>query len=242
MRQDAKELQSRIAAAHGLNKLTSIRQETAMEVRLMGMKGPSMSMRLVFDLKNYRGRIEFIENGRPTRIYQETSEGGVFWTAKTGRTALGPAKMPFDFVPNMYSGLLGAIALAVTRDSIQFKQDDSIGKQKGSSFTRTRGARLIPLMQGRDEPKVESCESAWTHLIAADGTLLAERVVQTTAANKRVVQEFSYDRFESISGVKVPVELGVKMDGLPKMASVKLKVRKTEINPALSADDFKLPA
>ncbi len=241
MKQDAKELQSRIVAAHGLAKLTSLRQEAAMKVRMMGMTGPSMSTRLVFDLKNHRGRVEFIENGRLQRLYQEIAEGRVFWTAKAGRTALGPAKLPFDFVPNLQTGLLGAIALGNTRDAIQLKQADAIGKYKGTSLTRTQAARLIPLMQGRDEPKVESCESVWTYLIAADGTLLAERVVQTTPANKQVAQEFYYDRFETISGVKVPVELGVKMEGLPKMASVKLKVRNTEINPALSVDDFKLP-
>uniref|UniRef100_UPI00286B3738 hypothetical protein n=1 Tax=Armatimonas sp. TaxID=1872638 RepID=UPI00286B3738 len=212
MKQETKELQSRIAATHGLAKLTSLRQEAAMEVRVMGMKGPSVSSRLIFDLKNHRGRIEFIENGKLIRLYQETAEGRVFWTAKAGRTALGPAKVPFDFVPNMQSGLMGAIALGNTRDAIQIKQADAIGKQKGTSLTRTQTARLIPLMQGRGDLTLESCESVWTYLIAADGTLLAERVVQTAASNskKRVVQEFYYDRFETISGVKVPVELGVK--------------------------------
>ena len=242
MKQDEKEFLGRVAAAHGLTKLTSLRQETAMEVRMMGMKGPSMRTRLLFDFKNRRGRVEFWENGKLGRIYQETTDGRMFWTAKAGKTALGSVKVPFDFVPNMQTGLIGLSALSVTHDPLQVKLTDSIGKRKGSSLTRTRAARLIPVMQGRDEPKIEQCACAWTYLIAPDGTLLAERVVQTTAANKRIEQEFTYERFETIQGVKVPVELGVKMDGLPKLASVKLKVVATEINPTLAPADFALPS
>ncbi|MBB6051812.1 hypothetical protein [Armatimonas rosea] len=242
MRQDEKELLGKIAAPHGLTTLTSLRQEAAMEVRMMGMKGPSMRTRFLFDFKNRRGRVEFWENGKLNRIHQETAEGRVFWTAKAGTTPLGTAKVPFDFVPNMQTGLIGLLALSITHDTLQAKPTDAIGKRKGSSLTRTREARLMPVMQGRDEPKVEQCACAWTYLLAPDGTLLAERVVQTTTANKRIEQEFTYERFETVQGVKVPVELGVKMDGLPKMASVKLKVVATEINPTLSPDDFKLPS
>lgn len=242
MKQDEKELLTKATAAHGLAKLTSLRQEAAMEVRMMGMKGPSMRMRLLFDFKNRQGRVEFWENGKLNRIYQETAEGRVFWTAKAGKTALGVAKVPFDFVPNMQTGLIGLLALGITHDPLNAKPTDSIGKRKGSSLTRTRAARLMPVMQGRDEPKVEGCTCAWTYLLAPEGTLLAERVVQTTAANKRIEQEFTYDRFETIQGVKVPVELGVKMDGLPKMASVKIKVVATEVNPVLPPDEFKLPS
>lgn len=242
MKQDEKELLGRAIAAHGLTKLTSLRQEAAMEVRMMGMKGPSMRMRLLFDFQNRRGRVEFWENGKLNQIYQETADGRVFWTAKAGKTALGTAKVPFDFVPNMQTGLIGLLALLITHDPLQLKPTDSIGKRKGSSLTRTRAARLMPVMQGRDEPKIEACECAWTYLFAPEGTLLAERVVQTTAANKRIEQEFTYERFETIQGVKVPVELGVKMDGLPKMASVKIKVTTTEINPPLAPTDFALPS
>jgi hypothetical protein len=204
MKQDEKEFLGRVAAAHGLAKLTTMRQEAAMEVRMMGMKGPSMRMRLLFDFKNRRGRVEFWENGKLNRIYQETADGRVFWTAKAGKTALDTAKVPFDFVPNMQTGLIGLIALSATHDSLQAKPTDAIGKRKGSSLTRTRAARLIPVMQGRDEPKIEQCACAWTYLLAPDGTLLAERVVQTTAANKHIEQEFTYGRFETIQGVKGP--------------------------------------
>jgi len=242
MKQDTKELLERATGTHRLAKLVSLRQEAAMEVRLMGMKGPSMRMRLLFDFKNRQGRVEFWENGKLNRIYQETADGRVFWIAKAGKTALGSAKVPFDFVPNMQTGLIGLLALGITHDPLQLKPTDSIGKRKGSSLTRTRAAQLMPVMQGRDEPSVEVCACVWTYLFTPDGTLLAERVVQTTASKKRVEQEFTYERFETIQGVKVPVELGGKMDGLPKMASVKLKVITTEINPLLAPDDFTLPS
>lgn len=240
--QEEKELRSRIVRAHGLAKLSTLRQEAAMEVRMLGMKGPSLSSRVVFDFQNQRGRVEFIENGKINQIYQETKEGRFFWTAKAGKTSLGPATLPFDFVPLMQTSLVGIIALGVTQNPLQFRLSDALGKRKGSSLTRTQPARLMPMMQGRAEPRVEACECTWTYLADADGTLLAERLVQTNTSKKRLEQELSYERFELISGVKVPVELGVKNNQLPKLASAKIKVRQTEINPPLSLTDFTLPS
>jgi hypothetical protein len=235
MRQDEKTLLAKISAAHGLNKITSIRQELAMEVKMMLLKGPSMGLKLLFDFKNHRGRVEMYEKGKLQQIYQESDGECVFWSAKNGKVTLGAAKKPFDFVPQMQTGLIGLIALGTTRDPVQVGSE-----RRGSVLTRAQGAHRMPLMQGRGEPTIETVESVLSYVIGPDGTLLSERIVQT-AGSKKVQQELSYGRFQTIGGVKVPTEMGVKNDQLPRMASVKMKVRKTEINPALSAADFKLP-
>jgi hypothetical protein len=240
-KQEEKELLGRAIATHGLGRITTFRQEAAMEVRMMGMKGPSIRFRVLFDFKNHSGRVEFTQDGKVGQIYQETPDGRVLWTAKGGKQVLSPSKSPFDFVPNLQTGLMGLFALEKTSDALAVNPKGAIGKSRGNVIVRTQPARLIPLMQGRGEPTPERCESVWTYLFNPDGTLQAERIVQTSTSKKQVTTEISYDRFQVIEGVKVPVEMGVKNNQFPSMASAKIKVYKTDINPMLSISDFKLP-
>jgi hypothetical protein len=93
---------------------------------------------------------------------------------------------------------------------------------------------------GRGSLTRESCQTTWAYLFGPDGTLIAEQITQKLPKRTQDIK-ISYDRFQVIEGVKVPMEMGVRPSGAPGMVSMKIRIQKALINQPIGAAEFQLP-
>jgi ABC-type antimicrobial peptide transport system permease subunit len=206
-----------------------------------GMKAPSQQSRLWYDRTATSGRSEINKDGKTMGIYQSTPSGVYLWTEKTRSQKLREADTSFGFVPLLKSGIIGLLALQTTTDTLTFVEKGEIKGKKGAMIIRTQNTpQETLLIAGKGGLSRALSQTTWAYVFAPDGTLIAERITQKHD-NKTTDTQMSYDRFGTFDGIKVPTEIGVRNDQMPRMVSVKLKVQQVTVNAPIAKSVFQMP-
>jgi hypothetical protein len=243
--QPHKELLARAILAHGGDALTKMRtfRETA-EMRgsgPLGMRTPSQQSEVWLDYPARCGRWQMRQGTKTLAIYQQTPEGIFLSTPKTSAQKIPKieqAEKTFDFLPLIKTGVLGLLTLQTTSDSVTFTEKGEIKGRRGPMIVRTQIApRQSLLLLGRDGFASEPCQTTWSYLFALDGTLIAEQITQTQP--KRITQmQLSYDTFRMFGGIKIPTEISIKSNLVPRGFSLGIRVTTVAINENLSPPIF----
>jgi len=238
------ELIQQSIAAHGGDALTRLRtyQETS-EMRgsgPLGLRTPTQQCEIWFDRKAECGRWRMSKDNKTLGVYQQTPDGVFLETKEAAPQRVRGAETPFAFTPLLKTGVLGLLALRNTDDTISFLPNGEIKGKKGRLLVRVQNAPQETLLLDRSGLSRASCQTTWSYLFAPDGTLIAERITQTQP--KRVVDtQLSYDRFQTIEGIKVPTEISVKSSLAPRGFSIKFTVKQVAINAAVDPATFRTP-
>jgi hypothetical protein len=232
----------RALETHGIGRIKTYRETFELSGRApLGMRFPGMRGALWLDRGGASGRTDIYQGKDRAGIYQQTPAGVYLWTTKTGTQKLRDADSPFVFTPMFKSALLGLLALKHTSDPLTYIEKGAIQKKKGMMIVRTQSVPTETLVAaGRSGLIRESCQTTWAYLFGPDGTLIAEQITQKLPRRTQDIK-ISYDRFQVIEGIKIPMEMGVRPSDAPSMVSMKIRVRQVLINQPIGASEFQLP-
>ena len=237
-------LLARAYTAHGGSALTELRtwheSDMVSGSGPFGIRMPAQQSEVWLDRPNACGRWQIEHGNNVQAVFQQTPETGVMlWTEKTGTRKCGEASPVFSFVPLLKTGIIGLLALQTTRDPLRFVERGEIKGRQGAMIIRTQPSAQITLLLGKGNLTLGFCQTTWAYLFAPDGTLIGERITQMQPKNP-IDTQMSYERFETVSGIKVPTEISVASNQIPRGFSLRLKVRQLTINAPIAASTFPL--
>jgi hypothetical protein len=216
--------------AHGgdaLENLKTYREDYAINASVLGIGVYNFRVKATVDFAGRRGRLEFYQNGKLTGLYQTTPQATQTWNEKDGtKPADNPIKpgMPFTFALPIKAGILGLLAIGKVADE----------KLSGDASLEVQGVKGPSIQR-------EGKQYVVTYVFGADGTLSVEKSIFTNDKGKRSELTLVYDKFKTVSGVKIPVSGAIYSSQIPGFASAKLEVTDVDVNPALEASAFKMP-
>ena len=227
----ANALREKSIEAHGgqaLENLKTYREDFSMNATILGVGVYNFRIKATVDYVGERGRLEFFNNGALESIVQLTKEGTVSWSKKNGNKNEKNARKPgeeFTFSMPFKSGVLGLLALGKL-------EEEKVTAIDNLEIEGVRGKAIV-----RSGKQYEV-----TYILAPDGSIALERAkYQGEKADQKTEFSLIYNKYKTVSGVKIPVAATIRSSQIPGIAAANLEVKDVDVNVALTDADFKMP-
>ena len=227
----ANALREKSIEAHGgqaLENLKTYREDFSMNATILGVGVYNFRIKATVDYVGERGRLEFFNNGTLESIVQLTKDGTVSWSKKNGTKNEKNARKPgeeFTFSMPFKSGVLGLLALGkLEEEKVTAVENLEIEGVRGKAIVRTGKQYEV------------------TYILAPDGSIALEQAkYQGEKADQKSEFSLIYNKYKTVSGVKIPVSAVIRSSQIPGIASANLEVKDVDVNVALTDADFKMP-
>ena len=219
----------RAIQAHGgdaLVNLKTFREDYKLNASVLGLGVYNIRVRIAVDFPGKRGRFEFFNNGTLESVYQTTPQATQRWSKKDGVKPVDnpPKNQEFAFSPPFKAGVLGLLSVGkVDAEKLSVSNNLELEGLRGTGLVRTGKQYEV------------------TYLIGTDGVMIAERSIFTNDKGEKSSFTMLYEKFKTVSGVKVPMTAQIRSSQIPGFASANLEVSDVDINPTLEPNTFKLP-
>ncbi len=221
----------RAIAFHGgqaLEQLRSYSDEYGLIGSVLGIKMTDFRVRYLVDFENQRARIEYINDGTPILIAQETSSEAWTWS-KTEGINEGKKAIPgrLSLFPPLRLGTISLLLYRRLADRLEYEPTDILYGLKGASLSLVTNA------------------NRQTILFAENGAILADRSI--TVGNDRTGKEVRtdsgavYGSFVKQEGVLIAQYGTAHNPELPGWMDGRIALYKADVNPKFSATTFARP-